>query len=127
MEMTSWRVPRRREQVRQRLPVGLLVGVVAHRERDVRGTVLSAALDGEQHGDQLGAHGDEAFGVGLGRDDVQQRDQRVGRGRGVVAQRELGELEQLLDPDTGVAQGLDDRPGPERVLLQHGDVRPPTV
>jgi hypothetical protein len=89
----------------------------------VCGAVLRAALDGEQHGDQLGAHGDEAFGVGLGRDDVQQWNQGVGRGWGVVAQRELGEFEEFLDPDAGVAQGLDDGPGPERVLFEHGDVR----
>jgi hypothetical protein len=33
-------------RVRQRLPVGLLVRVEADRERDLRGDVLGAALDG---------------------------------------------------------------------------------
>jgi hypothetical protein len=88
----------------------------------VVGAVLGAALDGQQDGDQFGADGDEAFGVGLGRDDVQQRDQRVRRWWGVVAQRQLGELEEFLDSDPAVAQGLGDGPGPEGVFFEPGDV-----
>jgi hypothetical protein len=44
-----------------------------------------AALHLEEDLDQVGAHGHESFGVGFGRDDVQQRDERVGGGRDVVA------------------------------------------
>ena len=125
------------EQVRQRFAVGLLVRVIPHRQRHLPGPAgatagdtagdtagLGAALHRQQRGDQVGAHRDEAFGVGLGRDDVQQRHQRVRARRGVVPQRQLGELEQLLDPDAGVPQRLDDRPGPEPVVFEAGDVDP---
>ena len=53
---------------------------------------------------------------------MQQRDEGIRRRRRVVAQRQLRELEELLDPDAAVAQRLDDGPGPEGVLLELGDV-----
>ncbi|MEU6798758.1 hypothetical protein ABZ907_44285 [Nonomuraea wenchangensis] len=34
----------------------------------------------------------------------------------------MGELGQFLDPDTGVSQGFDDRTGPERLVLLHGEI-----
>ena len=105
----------------------LLVWVVAHRQRHVIAARFGAALDREQHRDQLRAHRDEPLGVGLAGDDVQQRHQRAGRRRGVVPQRQLGEFEQFLDPDPGVAQRLDDRPAPEPVVFDGRDVDTPRL
>jgi len=75
------------EQVRQRGPVELLVRVVSHRQRDLRLGRFRASLDREQHTDQFGVHGDEPFGVGLGRHDVQQRHELAGGRWRVMAQR----------------------------------------
>src|SRR4051794_15270367 len=72
-ERTSWRAPSPAgEQMRKGFAVGLLVRVVAHRERDLIGAVLGAPLDCQKHGDQFWADWDEPLDVGLERDDVQQ-------------------------------------------------------
>ena len=55
---------------------------------------------------------------------MQQRNEGAGGWGRVVAQRELGQLQDLLDAGSGQAQGLDQRPGPEAVGLQSGDVEP---
>lgn len=39
----------------------------------------------------------------------------------------MSELEQLLDAHTGLAQYLDDGPGPEGVVLFEGEVAAPTA
>src|SRR5213592_4610013 len=38
----------------------------------------------------------------------------------------MGDLQQFLQPDACVPEGLDHRPGPERVVLGAGDVDPGT-
>ena len=54
--------------------------------------------------------------------DLQQRDQLAGGGQPILHQAVVAELKQFLDPNTGGAQHLDDRPGPERVVLLAGQV-----
>ena len=50
----------------------------------------------------------------------------AGAGQPVGDQRQVGDLQQFLEPDAGVAQRLDDRPAPERVVLGAGEVRSAT-
>ena len=75
-----------------------------------------------EHVGQFGADHQQPFGVGLGRRDLQQRDELAGGGQPVLHQAVVGELEQFLDADAGGAQHLDDGPGPERVVLLEGQV-----
>jgi hypothetical protein len=51
-------------------------------------------------------------------------DELAGGGKAVLDQAVVGELGEFLDPDAGVAQDLDDGPGPERVVLLAGQVPP---
>ena len=71
---------------------------------------------------EFGADDQQPFGVGLGRRDLQQRDQLAGVGQPVLHQAVVAELGQFLDADAGGAQHLDDRPGPERVVFLAGQV-----
>lgn len=66
--------------------------------------------------EEVSRHRDDAFAIRLGRGDHEQGDDLPVRSL-VLADAELGELQQLLDADAGVAQGLDDGPLPERRLL----------
>src|SRR5258708_1300862 len=74
---------------------------------------------------QLGAGAREAFLVGLGGRDLQQRDQLAGTGQPVLHQAVVAEFEEFLDADAGGAQDLHDRPGPEGVLRFEGQVAAP--
>ena len=76
--------------------------------------------DAGQHGHQLRVGGNDPFGVGLGGADLQKRHHLPGRGV-VLADAEMGQLQQFLDPHAGAPQNLDDGESPERVVL--GDVR----
>lgn len=92
----------------------MLVAAADQRDRAI--VAGDARDDLRQHGGELGACRDDTLGVGLGRRDLQQRhDGAVGLTVGL--DRVVGQLEQLLDADAGVAQHLDRRPGPERVVL----------
>jgi hypothetical protein len=115
------------EQVGERFTVQPLVWVVPNRQRDVSTAGLGSALNREEHRDQLRTHGDQPFGVGLAGDDVQQRHQRAGGLGGVVAKRQLGQFQHLLDSHAGMAQCLDDRPGPEPVCFGLGDIHQPVL
>ncbi len=64
----------------------------------------------------------EPFLVGLRRHDLQHRDDLAGLGQPVGHQRQVRDLQHFLDAHSGVAQGLDDRPGPEGVVLFLSDV-----
>ena len=75
------------------------------------------ADDRGQHVGQFRADDQQPFGVGLGWDDLQQRHDFVGGGQTVLHQAVVGELQQLLDPNAGGAQDLNDRPGPEGVVF----------
>jgi len=86
--------------------------------------------DGQLPGDdpaqgvrELGAGGQHPLGVGLARRDLQQRDDLVG-GFADRPDRQVRQLEHLLNPDTGVPQHLHYRPGPERSLLRGRQVDP---
>ena len=63
------------------------------------------------------AHQQESFLIGLRGDDLQHRHDLAGVGQLVGEQPEVGDLQQFLDADPGVAQDLDDDPSPERVVL----------
>ena len=78
-----------------------------------------------QHVCQLGADHEEALCVGLGGDDLQQRDQLAGGGQPILHQAVVAELEQLFDPDARGAEDLDDRPSPKGVVLFEGQVAAP--
>ena len=70
-----------------------------------------------EHVGELGADQQEPFGVGLGRGDLQQRDEFPGGGQPVLDQAVVGQLGEFLDADAGGAQDLDGGPGPERVVF----------
>jgi hypothetical protein len=70
----------------------------------------------------LGAGDQEPLLVDLAGGDVQERQGLAGGRDGVGLDRQVCELEQLLVPDAGVAQRLQDRPGPEAVVLVLGEV-----
>jgi hypothetical protein len=75
------------------------------------------AHHGREDVGEVGGHRDDAFAVRLGRGDHEKRDD-VSVGALVLTDAELGQLEQFLDADPGVAQRLDDGPLPERRLLR---------
>jgi hypothetical protein len=75
------------------------VGVVGDDERDGAGAVPDPGDDGGEHVGELGRDNQEPFDVGLGRGDVQQRDQLAGRGESVLDQAVVGELCQFLEAD----------------------------
>ena len=60
--------------------------------------------------------------VGLGRGDLQQRDQLAGGGQPVLDEAVVGQFGQFLDPDAGHAQDLHGGPGPERAVFLAGQV-----
>jgi hypothetical protein len=78
--------------------------------------------DGGQDVGEFGADDQEPFGVGLGRGDLQQRDQVGAGGWGVLDQAVVAEFGEFLDPDPGVSQRFDRYPGPERPVLFSGEV-----
>lgn len=76
----------------------------------------------KEHVGELGRDDQQPFCVGLGRGDLQQRNQLTGRWQPVMDQAVVGQLGEFLDADTGVAQHLDHRPGPEAAVLCEGEV-----
>jgi hypothetical protein len=79
------------EQVRQRRAEDPLVAVVPLQQRDPSVGSFDAADDSGEHRDQVQVGGDDAFAVGLGRADLQQRHHLAG-GRLALAQAQVGEL-----------------------------------
>ena len=63
--------------------------------------VADAADDGGEHVGEFGADHQQPFGVGLGRGDLQQRDELAGGGQPVLDQAVVAELQEFLDPDPG--------------------------
>jgi hypothetical protein len=55
--------------------------------------------DGGQNVGEFGRDDEQPFGVGLGRGDLQQRDQLPGIWQPVLDQAVVGQFGQLLDPD----------------------------
>jgi hypothetical protein len=55
--------------------------------------------DGAEHVGELGADDQEPLGVGLGRGDLQQRDQLAGGGQPVLDEAVVAELDQFLGAD----------------------------
>jgi hypothetical protein len=112
------------EQERHRLAHPALVLVVSLDEGDGPAVGGVAADDGGDDGDdgeQLSRHRNDALAVGLGRGDHQQRDD-LAIGALLLADAEVGELEELLDPDAAVPQDLHGRPFPEGQFLIDGEV-----
>jgi hypothetical protein len=110
------------EQQRHRRVVDALVLVVGHHQRHVRPGAADPAHDRGQHVGQLGRYHQEPFLIGLGRGDLQQRDQFAGARQPVLDQAVVGELCQLLDPYAGETQHFNGRPGPEPAVLFEGEV-----
>jgi len=112
------------EQDRHGRAVDPFVVVVGDRQRHCPGVVADPADDRGQHVGQLGADHQQPLGVGLGRDDVQQRDQLTGAGKPVLDQAVVGQLGQLLHPHPGHAQHFHRGPGPECMAFLAGEVAP---
>jgi hypothetical protein len=73
------------------------VDVVGHDQRDGTGAVPDPGDDGGEHVGELGRDNQEPLDIGLGRGDVQKRDQLTGRGEPVLDQAVVRELGQFLD------------------------------
>ena len=110
------------EQQRHRRVPDPFVVVVGGDQR--HGAVLAAdpADDGGEDVGEFRADHQQPFGVGLGRGDLQQRDEFAGAGQPVLDEAVVGQLGEFLDADPGVAQDLDRGPGPERAVLFAGQV-----
>ncbi len=87
--------------------------VVAGGQRHARGVAGEAADDRGDDVDQFRADRDDTFAVGLGRGDHEQGD-HLAVWPLVLADAELGQLNQLLGAQPGVGEGLHGRPLPER-------------
>ena len=105
------------EQQRRGWEPDQFVAVAGPHQRNGPVWAADAADDGAEHVGQFGADHEQPFGVGLGRRDLQQRHEFAGAGQPVLNEAVVAEFEQFLDPDAGVAQHFDDRPGPEGVLF----------
>ena len=110
------------EQQRHGRVADAFVLVVGDHQRDVGPLAADPGDDGGEHVGQFGADDQQPFGVGLGRGDLQQRDQLAGGGQPVLDQAVVGEFGQFLDADAGVAQHFHHGPGPERAVLFEGQV-----
>jgi len=88
------------EQHRHRREESAFVAVVGDHVGDGTGAgVAGAGDDGGQHVGQLRGDDQQPLDVGLGRGDVQQRDELAGVGQPVLDEAVVGQLGQLLDPD----------------------------
>jgi hypothetical protein len=110
------------EQQRHRRVPDPFVIVIGRDQRDGAVFVTDAADDGAEHVGQFGADHQQPFGVGLGRRDLQQRDEFAGGGQLVVDEAVVGKLSQFLDPDAGVAQHVDRGQRPERLVFLQAQV-----
>jgi hypothetical protein len=111
------------EQVGHRRGVHELVFVAFDGQRDSAAAIGEAGDDAGEHGGEFGAGRQDAFLVALAGRDLQQR-QNFAVGFAELPDAEVGELEQLLDADTGMPQGFDGRPRPEPLDLLPGRVDP---
>jgi len=91
------------EQHRGRRQPGALVVVVGRDQGDGRAVAAGAGDDGAEHVGEFGADDQQPPGVGLGRGDLQQRDQLAGGGQPVLDQAVVAELDQF--PDLRGAEG----------------------
>ncbi len=66
---------------------------------------------------QLGADDQQPLGIGLGGRDLQQRHRLAGVRNCVLDKAVMAELGEFFDPDPGVPQRFDRRPGPKRSVL----------
>ena len=110
------------EQQRGRADPQAFAPVVCPDEGDRPGVAADPADDDRQHVGQFRADDQEPFGVGLRRDDLQQRDELAGAGQPVLDQAVVADLQELLDADAGQAQYFHGGPGPERQVLLHGQI-----
>ena len=110
------------EQDRQRRVEYPLVVVVGGHQRDRAGLVADPADDRAEHVGELRTDDQQPLGVGLGRGDVQQRDQLPGGRYPVLHQAGMGQLGQFLNPHAGQPKDLHGCPGPERPILLAGEV-----
>ncbi len=101
--------------------VQLLPGVVAGHQRDRAASPCVPANHRGEDVKEVGGNRDDAFAVRLGRSDHEKRDD-LPVGTLVLTHAELGQLQQFLDADPGVAQRLDDGPLPEHRLLRPSHV-----
>jgi len=104
------------QQRRWRKPHPLVAVVGAH-ERDCSVRTADAADDRAEHVGEFRADYEQSFGIGLGWGDLQLWHQLTGAGQPVLDQAVMAQLKQLFDPDSGMAEHLDDRPRPKGVLL----------
>ena len=81
------------------------------------GGVTDPGDDRAEHAGEHRAYDDQALLVGLGRDDVQQRDYLIGAVVPVLDQAVVGDLAELFNPDACLVEGFGARPGPERVVF----------
>ena len=109
------------QQRHRRVPHPFVVVVGGHQRH---GAVLAAdpGDDLAEHVGQFGADDQEPLGVGLGRGDLQQRDQLAAGRELVLDEAVVGQLGEFLDADPGVAEDLHRGPGPERLVLFQGQV-----
>ncbi|HEY5990691.1 MAG TPA: hypothetical protein VIV12_30500, partial [Streptosporangiaceae bacterium] len=73
--------------------------VVGHDERDSAAVAADPGDDRRQDIGELGADDQEPLGVGLGRGDLQQRDELAGGWQPVLDQAVVRQLGELLDAD----------------------------
>ena len=98
--------------------------VVGGDERDGVAGAADPGDDGAEYVGELGADDQEPLGVGLGRDDLQQRHQLAGARQPVLHEAVVAELHEFLGADAGGAQDLDGGPGPEGAVFLGAEVAP---
>src|ERR1022692_38827 len=99
-----------------------LVAVVTAHAGNSAGGIADPGDDRAEHAGEHRAYDDQALLVGLGRDDVQQRDYLAGAVVPVPDQAVVGDLAELFNPDACLVKGFGACPGPERVVLGRGEV-----
>jgi hypothetical protein len=113
------------EQQRHRRIPDALVVVVGGGQGHGAVAAADAGDDGAEHIGQLRADDQQALGIGLGRRDLQQRDQLAAAGQLVLDEAVVGQLGKFLDPDAGVTQDVHGGPGPERLVFFEGEIAVP--
>ena len=112
------------EQQRHRRVPDPLPDVVGDHQRDRPVGCAQTLDDGAEDVGEFGADQQQSFGVGLGRRDLQQRDQLAGAGQPVFGDAVVAEFEQFLAADAGQPQDFDGGERPERFLVLVGQVAP---
>ena len=113
------------EQQRHRRVPDPFVDVVGDHQRHRAVVAADPADDRAEDVGQLGRDDQQPLGIGLGRGDLQQRDQLAGGGQPVLDEAVVRQFCEFLDPDAGEAENLHGRPGPERAVLFEGEVAAP--